>query len=117
MNIGSIVGWGGAALLMAGAFLLTLLVPPDRVPQMIMNAVEQARTVAIVMHVVVLVGLVAGALSRKIRDHAYAFVLTAVALSATASSITFQLAPNVIAFGLILAGAVYAWWKLSLIHI
>ena len=111
MNIGAIVGWGGAALLMALAFLLTLLVPPEQVERMIMTAVEQGRPLAIVMHVVVLVGILAGLVLKKARDHIYAFLVTAVALAATGSSIMYGLAPNVVAFGLILAGSVCAWWK------
>ncbi len=111
MSIGSIVGWGGAALLMAGAFLLTLLVSPDHVQQMLVGAVEQSRILAVVMHVAVLAGILAGLVVKKARDHIYAFVVTLVALSATGSSIMYGLAPNVVAFGLILAGAVSAWWK------
>ena len=73
MDTNAIVGWGGAALLMAIAFLMTLIVPSHEVHELLVGAVTQARPLAIVMHVVVLVGIVGGLAFRKMRDHIFAF--------------------------------------------
>lgn len=106
--------WIILGLLLTVIYIMTMMKSPEEITNMLLNVTDQLRTFAAIVHIIFLVVMVTGLISKKIRGTLFFLFIAFLSLSATVIAIKYMILPNIIIFSMFFGLIIDAYFRKQL---
>jgi len=108
------IKWVALGLLLMVIFIMTMMKSPEEITNMLSNVTDQLRTFSVIAHIIFLLVMIIGLISKKLRGALFFLFIAFLSLSATVIAIKYMILPNIIIFAMFFGLIINAYFKKQL---